>query len=252
MQTFTFIQMKNMKTMLTRIMIVALLLVSMEGFGQYVTVQDSTFGAWLSAYYPSCVSGAYPNLQLDTTCPAMLQTTYLNPSSTYIGSSAELIYFKNLDSLLLSYAAPLPILPARLKWLNIASSGIDSLTALPDSLVTLILDYCHNLSYFAPLPGSLKYLSVQLANLDSLPVILPASLLSLNCYGNYFTTLPALPSSLRYLDCSHNQLTSLSSLPTSLTYLNCTDNNLTSLPTLPDSLSGKAMRQNIRRESIRR
>ncbi|MEO0311895.1 MAG: leucine-rich repeat protein, partial [Bacteroidota bacterium] len=65
---------------------------------------------------------------------------------------------------------------------------------------------------------------------------LPASLQTLYCYYNQLTSLPALPASLQFLSFGYNPLTSLPALPASLQYLSCSSNQLTSLPALPASL----------------
>jgi uncharacterized repeat protein (TIGR01451 family) len=62
------------------------------------------------------------------------------------------------------------------------------------------------------------------------------NLLTLKCYNNQLTSLPALPNSLLYLDCMSNNLTSLPTLPNSLLNLHCPGNDLVSLPTLPNNL----------------
>jgi hypothetical protein len=51
------------------------------------------------------------------------------------------------------------------------------------------------------------------------------------------TQLPQLPDSLQYLECTLDSLTSLPALPASLTDFNCGGNYLTNLPTLPASLT---------------
>ena len=63
-----------------------------------------------------------------------------------------------------------------------------------------------------------------------------SKLTSLNCSGNYLTSLPELPSTLTTLGCTNNQLTSLPTLPSGLLELACGTNKLTSLPTLPSNL----------------
>ena len=73
---------------------------------------------------------------------------------------------------------------------------------------------------------------------------LPASLIHLECMENQLTSLPTLPPALDMLTCYDNQLTSLPALPSSITQIACSDNALTGLPALPASLERLLCRNN--------
>lgn len=68
---------------LKKLMIALLMLICMEGFGQYVSIPDSNFGNWLNANgYSSCLTGNNViGWQMDTTCAAGI-TLYLPSSGT--------------------------------------------------------------------------------------------------------------------------------------------------------------------------
>ncbi len=60
---------------------------------------------------------------------------------------------------------------------------------------------------------------------------IPDTVITLNCTGNYLTSLPEL-NNITYLKCSNNKLTKLPELP-NLTSLDCSYNKLTALPEMP-------------------
>ncbi len=221
---------------------------------QYVSIPDSGFVNWLQANgYAGCFNGG----QLDTTCMAVLNATYLNTSYSRISSLEGVQYFKSLDSLKCNSDTTLtyiPALPKTLRVLECRNDSLVSLPALPDTLTRLACEF-NVLSTLPALPASLQYITCYNNNLSSLPALpaqlksifcsgnvlgslpaLPDSLTILSCYSNKITTLPSLPGMLTTLLCADNLLTGLPALPASLTDLNCYSNTITSLPTLPDSL----------------
>ena len=235
------------------------------GFGftraQYVTIPDSVFNAWMISSYPGCMH----NGQLDTTCAALANVTFVNVSYQHITTLEGAQYFKWLDSLKCNSDTGLTYIPALSKHLRVLECRNDSLASLPslpDSLTRLACEFnqitalpalppalrsltCYNnqLTGLPALPAGLNTLFCSGNQLDSLPV-LPDSLFVLSCYGNRLTRLPALDGLLLDLLCSNNLLASLPNLPTGLVDLSCYSNNLSTLPALPDSLQSLSCSHN--------
>ena len=156
----------------------------------YVLIPDANFAAALQTIVPTAMSGNSLNIT----------STVVTNSITSLGVSNKSI--ANLDGV--QYFTSL-------KGLSCTSNLLNSLPALPNTLITL---FCGNNS------------------ITSIPAV--PSLTLLNCYGNALTSLPSL-NSVVYLDCSQNSLTSLPALPNA-TFVMCQTNSLTILPALSNSL----------------
>jgi hypothetical protein len=180
---------------------------------QYVTIPDTAFVNWLSANgFDSCLVGS----QLDTTCSAVLDSTYIDCSNANIQDLTGIQYFKSVVTLICD------------------TNLLDSLPALPTLLT--YLDFSFNaVSPNSVLPNSITYLNCSQNELTVLPV-LPASLLQLDCSYNMLTSLPVLPVTLNMLACEGNYLDSLAPPQPPLTWIDCSDNRIFDLPVLPDSL----------------
>lgn len=221
---------------------------------QFVTIPDPVFVSWLNiSGYSGCMNGN----QMDTTCSAIINATYINCSNLNITDLTGISYFDNLTSLIckenqLTFLPPLPAtlnflnckinyislltdLPAALTNLDCGLNQLTTLPALPSSLTVLTCEFNY-LNTLPSLPNTLTIINCWSNSLTALPT-LPSSLTSLICYGNQLSSLPALPSSLTILNCFGNQLSSLPILPSSLTNLECNNNQLSSLPSLPSSLT---------------
>ncbi len=227
---------------------------------QYVTLPDTNFVAALDSLgYGSCLNGD----QLDTTCPAVLQARLIDLTffQNGIKDLTGIQYFKALDTLVAPQGGNvrfIPAFPPSLTYLQLAwNDSLDSIPALPASLIFLNVNYC-NLSSLPALPDSLQTLWCQWNVLTTLPALppglitliandnqlasLPAlpntrSLWELRVSGNYLSGLPALPAGLNELDCAFNFLDSLPALPQSLQILEFGDTDFVAIPVLPDSIT---------------
>ena len=191
---------------------------SVPSKAQYVPIPDPWLKAKLMSLYPGCFNAQQ---YMDTTCTAILNETYLDihgngPMYSPIRWLNGIEYFRSLT------------------YLDCSANGIDNLSFLPRTLVTLKCANQQTLDFINP------WILKELANL-------PASLQYLDCHGNGIGPLPTLPTTLNYLDCSSQllligtytllpELFALPSLPAGLTYLNCAYNALTVLPALPPNL----------------
>ena len=170
---------------------------------QFVNIPDDNFVYWL---INSNVSGCLnAQVQLDTTCPALLTETTVNCSPGYIINLDGIQYFKNL------------------RYLDCSYNKIDSLIDLPASLISLDCHSNDSLLYIKSFPNKLQ---------------------TINFGGNRLDSIPALPDSLRMLICAVNKLTMLPNLPNHLDTLNCSTNLLTTLPPFPSSLHGLVCLEN--------
>lgn len=209
-----------------------LVLLSTATKAQYVTIADTAFASFLTAKYPSAMSG---NL-MDTTNTLIVNEDSLICRSLRIKDIYGLQFFDKLKyfNCYFNDITSLPSLPKTLKHLDCSGNNLSSLPALPDTLI--YLDFSSNkFSSLPTLPNNLLYFNCSYNPLYSLPS-LPNSIQELWCSGNGLTSLPTLPLSLTTLYCQNNNLTSLPSLPVSLSYLVCERNQLSSLPSLPSSL----------------
>jgi hypothetical protein len=179
---------------------------------QYINIPDANFATWLmNNGYAGCMVGN----TLDTTCPAVLNTTSITCSGENISDLTGIQYFSNLNNLLCS------------------SNQLTSLPTLPSQLFELLC-YYNQLANLPALPNQLGHLWCFGNQLTSLPS-LPNSLLDLQCQNNQLTSLPPIPGSLLNLNCSHNQLTILPDYTNSLESIQCAYNLLTGLPEFPDT-----------------
>lgn len=226
-------------------------------------------------YFPILDTLIARNAWVDTVVlPATL--TYLDLSGNNLPGSAFNPLPPNLITLMLDArqrfdTIHMPAIPSSVLYFSCSYCGIDSVTQLPDSLLTLDLSNnmipafpalpvglqefrCSytNVTSLPALPQTLTYLDCTYDNLVTLPTI-PASLLTLICGDSVLTVLPALPvglntlavsytkftdlgitlpPNLHGLRCDYNLLDTLPGLPASLTALSCAYNHLTKLPTL--------------------
>lgn len=186
----------------------------------YVTINDTSFVAWLQNNIPDAMLGN----QMDTTHIDVTSRRQIIIQNQHISNLDGVQYFDSLKTLNCSINVYdtinirltfLPSLPAMLDTLICDGNAIDSLPQLPNGL--LVLQCSQN-------------------SLDSLPV-LPNTIKLLECWGNQLTGLPALPDSLHHFNCCNNQLQTLPALPIGMITFTCSNNQLQSLPTLPDSLT---------------
>lgn len=219
---------------------------------QWVTIPDPEFVAFLTANYPSCMSGS----MMDTTCIDIINVVSLNINTYVISNLDGIQYFDGLQileiihpSLTLIPALPrslvefncyntlvtsLPPLPNTLEKLVCVTSSLNSLPTLPNSLIHLECRYSF-ISSLPTLPNSLTYLACDNNLITSLPA-LPDSLIEINCSNNLITSLPSLTSNIQRLSCDNNLIITLPPLPSSLLLLTCVNNSIVSLPILPNSL----------------
>jgi hypothetical protein len=197
--------------------------------GQYVSIPDTTFGNWLNQNgFASCMTGSsLLGWQINTNSTIVNNTFSMTlPDSNLIHTIDGVQYFN------------------RLVYLSCGNySHIDSIRALPPSLVVLMCTKDTFLYSLPMLPSSLSTLYCWENRLRTLPT-LPNSLISLDCDGNLLDSLPTLPNTLTELFCVGNRLTNLPSLPDSLHNLGCNNNFLTTLPNLPHTLSTLTCRYN--------
>jgi hypothetical protein len=264
--------MKKLTTYSKKILFVFFLISSVTVRAQWVTIPDPNFVTYLTAMFPSCMSGN----QMDTTCGPITWQNNVNVAGLSINDLSGIQYFDGLlyldcsNNLLTS----LPPLPHSLVSLTASSNQLTSLPALPASLTNLACNYnnlttlpaipsgvtslyaiSNNINTVPALPPVLNALGLQQNNLSTLPTLpnslstliigfnnfsvmptLPPNLTQLTCGNNLLTSIPSLPSTLTQLECINNSITSLPALPNGLQQLHCYDNPITSLPSLPNSL----------------
>lgn len=210
-----------MKTIIKTFFILLIFLTSQSAIGQWVTIPDPNFVAWLNANgYSGCMNGN----QLNKQCNQVLNTTSINCSNSNISDISGVEHFVNLTNLNCGYNPIISInaLPASLISLNCTNYTFNSLTDLPFSL-----------------PPNLRYLYLDLNNISWLPDPLPDSLRVLGCGSNPISTLPPLPSKLEWLTCSDTDIQSIPPLPSTLRHLEAEYmSNLNEIPALPDTLEG--------------
>jgi hypothetical protein len=110
------------------------------GNAQYVLIPDSMFRVRLvNEGYGSCVNGNY----LDTTCPLVVNTVFLNLTDAGIRDLEGIQYFNNLSILECSgnELTSLPIFPNSLTELFCLENYLTSLPLLPTSLKKLDCGY---------------------------------------------------------------------------------------------------------------
>jgi uncharacterized repeat protein (TIGR01451 family) len=189
--------------------------------------------------FGSCIIGD----SINSTCSSVVNTTYLDITTSQISNLQGIEAFVNLTYLNCgnNYFNTFPTLPINLTHLN-CSFPFSSLmiSNLPLNLETLdCADYSGDSVQIINLPSSLKNLNCSGVNLWC---ALPPYLEILFIGGVYDSTmcnpcqLPILPNSLKVLHCEFNNLGNFSSLPDSLLELDCADNQMTTLPQLPNPL----------------
>jgi uncharacterized repeat protein (TIGR01451 family) len=227
--TITNLNQTNMKK---SILLLLLLAFSLSVSAQWQYIPDDNFAAALSNIFPNCMDGN----MLDTSCPEVAFTDYLNVSYSNISNLDGVQYFPQLTTLDCSHnnLTSLPNWPQYLSTLICSYNNLSSLSNLPFGLTLLACDN-NNLTSIQDFPPSLVDIVCGVNNLTSLPT-LPSGLTYLRCDDNDLTSLPALPNSLGTLNAANNNLTELPTLPAALEQLYCNNNNINSLPQLPNSL----------------
>jgi hypothetical protein len=224
---------------------------------QWVSIPDTVFGSFLDSAFNGCMQGNnMVGWQMDTTCPAILNTSSLYCSHRPIRNLYGIQYFDNLVYLNFEYdsvnifpqlppliesvlcevnqISSIPSLPSTLTYLYCWTNQLTALPPLPPNLISLVCNE-NQLTSLPSLPNSLITLGCDKNQLTSLPT-LPPGLTTLSCSYQPLGVLPALPSTLYQISCMANQLSSLPSLPAALQLIHCGGNNLTSLPALPPRL----------------
>lgn len=237
---------------LTILFLLALGMFSTSAFGQYVTIPDTAFVAFLQANYPGCMNGN----QMDTTCSDIITARTVDCSGRGISDLTGIRYFDVLLTLKVkrNNLTTLEDLPNSVGTLYCDSNQINTIVNYPANLSTFSGEYnqltsmpafpqylqrlyvSHNLLSTIPaLPQNFMYLFISYNPLDSLPQ-LPNSLLTLTCYNSNLTSLPPMPPNVNTLHCSGNQLTALPALNDSLKDLDCSNNPIAVLPTWPPTI----------------
>ncbi|MFZ4612870.1 MAG: hypothetical protein ACOYNH_04225, partial [Bacteroidia bacterium] len=151
---------------------------------QFVTINDTSFVAWLTNHYPNCMSG---NL-MDTTCIDITTETvieFVEPTFT-IQSIYGLEYFDSAKVFKLNNFANNGTLqyidkfPPNLTKINLAGAYLSDLPSLPPAIDTLVLNgnnFGYNL-FDLIFPPSLKSLILANCQLLALPT-LPEGLIEL-------------------------------------------------------------------------
>ncbi len=219
-----------------------LLLLMLLAFGgklqaQFVTIPDNTFANWLRTNgYSSCLVGN----QLDTTCPAVINTTTISCWGVGIDSLEGIQYFDNLDTLICggNSLTALPRLPRGLTHLECGANYITALDDLPLGLVRL--DFTSNrLTSWPQLEYhyDLVYLRASDNLLTNTPPYLPSGIEYFYCNNNRITTISYLPQGLREFYCFENLITTIPiQLPQYLEVFDASYNYLTEIPELPASV----------------
>jgi len=101
---------------------------------------------------------------------------------------------------------------------------------------------CATFGYNVILPPKLKYLSCRFSDGALSFVLLPDSLLELDCTCSKMNRLPKLPPNLKKLKCVNNSIKKFPELPSKLEYLDMMDNAISSIE-LPDS---QELRNNLK------
>ena len=220
---------------------------------QYVTIPDPNFVSWLQTNVPSAMNGN----QMDTTSLAVttrtvieLEPTQANPSPLIFSNLSGLKYFKNLIRLTIVNQPNifnLPYLANTIETLKIIGCGnVTSVSQLPNNLKELNISL--PISTLPGFPNGLKSFSISTYNSFTWPQ-LPLGLESLQCSQSAVNApqhLPSLPNGLKYLYCSMFQIDSLPQhLPDSLISLSCGMNQIPILPSLPNGLKNLECNWNI-------
>lgn len=208
-------------------------------YGQFVTISDANFAAFLQSRYPACMIGN----QMDTTCTAITTARTVDCTARNLQSLQGIEYFDNIDTLICSNnlgLTDLENLPSRLKYLKAVGTGVVNITQLPVSLTYLNLDFNYSLISIAALPPNLKIATIQSCRvIESWPAI-PSAVTSFSCGGNLNMTNPnlgALPSTLTFLKCFYVNMTALPAFPQGLKTFEVNYTYVTEIPTIPNSVT---------------
>ncbi len=240
------------------------------GFGQYVTIPDAQFAAFLQQQYPMCMIGN----QMDTTCPNIV---FENALTLSIGSGAPvdisgIRHFVQLFSLNINSTniEVLDELPPNLEVLELSFTDTDTITSFPVTLKQFSSSV-NDLRDMAILPPNLESLLISFSSMTEIPSFPPSLESVLLPINTQLVSIPSPPPSLKYMDLWGCQslvvpllvssnleelglrdmgLDSLISLPNSLRVLEAEENNLTAITTLPDSLRWLIVTDNLLLSSI--
>ncbi len=208
-------------------------------YGQFVTIADANFAAFLQSRYPACMSGN----QMDTTCTAITTARTVDCTARNLQSLQGIEYFDSIDTLICSNnlgLTDLENLPSRLKYLKAVSTGVVNITQLPVSLTYLNLDINYSLISIAALPPNLKIATMQSCRvIESWPA-LPSGMTSFSCGGNLNMTSPnlgALPSTLTFLKCFYVNMTALPAFPQGMRTIEINYTYITTFPTIPSTVT---------------
>ncbi len=133
------------------------------------------------------------------------------------------------------YTAP-PVIqgPTGLATLYLSWNPVQTITALPSSLISFECDEC-GLTSLPALPSGLENLWVPNNAIAQLPA-LPDGLIALNCTNDPLTALPALPSGLTELRIENAPLSETGDLPPGLLVLQASGSGLLCVPNVPATL----------------
>lgn len=221
--------------MKTRLLAIAMLLcATFFAKAQYITIPDANFLAWLNNNgFSQCLVGN----QMDTTCPAVMNTTQVSCTNKSIADITGIQYFDALRILYCSNnsISSLPVFRNGLVHLACADNLISTLPVLPQTLEVLACAE-NNLSTIPALPSTLKSLLCRTNNITSLPSF-PSTLNTLDCRENQLTSLPSIPAAMRYLDYSENLISAYVAVPDSVLDLNASYNAINTIPFLPSQVT---------------
>ena len=207
---------------------------ALSGKAQYVNIPDSAFRAFLKTKYPNCFNSAG---QMDTTCGAIVNETFLSITNTNATNLDGLQYFKSatdvyiINNLMLT---SLPKLPASTSTLSCKSNNLTSITQFPPNIKRLTCSQ-NKLSSLPALPSTLTQLDISSNLFYSLP-LLNDSLQYLDISSNKFTTFPQIQEHVVSVDCSNNLFSVIGKLPENLQSLTTYSNTPICFTTLPKKL----------------
>lgn len=224
-------------TKICRLLALITILLANHMHAQMIAVSDPNFRTRLVTLgYSSCMNTTQDSI--NASCTAVANATSLVLQNGNIANLSGIEAFTGLSSLDVSNNAltSIPVLPAGISTLNVSDNQLSALQNLPPSLS--VLNANTNQISILPnsFPATLTSLDLYGNNLTTFNATLPQNLMHLFVSKNQISTLPTLPNSILNLYCQDNQLTSLPNLPPSLIGLLVSSNQLTSLPALPTSL----------------
>ncbi|MBC7387680.1 MAG: hypothetical protein H7329_00575 [Opitutaceae bacterium] len=185
---------------------------------QACSVTDKTFAIAVKAQYPACVDVSNNIIPAQA---ALITDLYISGAITCI-KDADIQLFNKLTSF------------------SCKNATFIKTPTFPNSVQTIFLEECPNLTSIPTLPPTLYYLIIQIAdNLTTLPSTLPNTVIQLQTYRTSLNQLPTLGTNLTHLNVLSGKLTSLPILPASLKFLDCDNNLITNFDfsTVPNLLS---------------